>query len=57
VTAEQKVARAAYKVASARQNLEDAIRAARAEGLALRPIAAAAGLSHEQVRKIASRQP
>jgi ribosome-binding protein aMBF1 (putative translation factor) len=54
VTAEQKVARAARKAASARADLDDAIREARAAGLSLRTIAAAANLSPEWVRKIAS---
>jgi hypothetical protein len=52
VTAEAKVARAARKAAAAREELEAAIREAR-ETLSLRAIAAAAGLSHESVRKIA----
>jgi len=54
MTPEQKVARAARKAASARQELDDAIREARAEGLPLRTIAKAAGLSPEWVRKIAA---
>jgi hypothetical protein len=52
VTAAQKVARAARKAASARADLEAAIREAR-ETLPLRTIATAAGMSHESVRKIA----
>jgi len=51
---EQKVARAARKAALARQGLEDAIGEAHTAGLSLRKIAAAAGMSHEQVRRICS---
>jgi hypothetical protein len=54
VTPEQKVARAARKAASARQELDTAIREARAEGLSLRSIAKAADLSPEWVRRIAA---
>jgi hypothetical protein len=53
MTAEQKVARAARKAASARQELDAAIREARAEGLPLRTVAAAAGVSYETIRRIA----
>jgi hypothetical protein len=49
----RKVERAAAKAAASREALEAAIRAARAQGVPLRTIAAAAGLSHEQVRRIA----
>ena len=55
MTPEQKVARAAAKAASAREELELAIRGARDAGLPLRTIAAAAGMSHEKVRQIVSR--
>lgn len=54
MTAEQKVARAAAKAAQARQDLDTAIREARAAGLSLRTIATAAGLSPEWVRRIAA---
>jgi hypothetical protein len=54
VTPEQKVARAARKVALARQELDVAIREAREAGLPLRTIATAANLSPEWVRKIAA---
>ncbi len=54
MTAEQKVARAARKAASAREDLDTAIREARAAGLPLRTIAKAAGLSPEWVRRIAA---
>lgn len=54
MTAEQKVARAAAKAASARQDLDAAIRQAREEGLSLRTIAKAAGLSPEWIRRIAN---
>jgi hypothetical protein len=59
VTAEQKVSRAAQKAASARDDLDNAIREARTAGLSLRTIAKAAGLSPEWVRKICgeSRDP
>ncbi|HXH87245.1 MAG TPA: hypothetical protein VNI55_01380 [Gaiellaceae bacterium] len=54
MTPEQKVARAARKAASARQELDTAIREARGAGLPLRTIAKAANLSPEWVRKIAA---
>ncbi len=54
MTPERKVARAARKAASARAELDTAIREARTAGLPLRTIAKAAGLSPEWVRKIAS---
>ena len=46
------VTRAARKAASALQARDDAIRAAHAEGVTLRAIAAAAGLSHQRVHQI-----
>lgn len=46
------VQRAAAAHASTRERLEQRIRAASAAGAALRTIAAAAGVSHEQVRRI-----
>lgn len=49
----QKVARAARKAASARHELEAAIREARAAGMSLRAVAEAAGVSYETVRRIA----
>lgn len=56
MTAElRKVRRAATKAASARGELDQAIRAARAAGVPLRAIAAEVGLSHEWVRKIAAK--
>jgi hypothetical protein len=52
-TAELKqVERAARKGELARLELEAAIRAASAAGIGLRPIARAAGLSHEQIRRL-----
>jgi hypothetical protein len=45
---------AAARAASAREELEAEIVRARSEGLPLRTIATAAGMSHESVRKIAS---
>ena len=48
------VAEAALRTASARQELEATIRAARSAGMSLRAIAEASGLSHETVRRIAS---
>jgi hypothetical protein len=53
-TPEQKVERAAFRSVSARSALHLAIREARAEGLPLRTIAKAAGLSPEWVRRISS---
>jgi hypothetical protein len=50
-----KVTRAARKAASARSELDQAIRDARAAGLSLRAIASASGLSREWVRQIAAR--
>lgn len=47
-----RVERAARKVALARAELAVAIQQARAEGQSLRAIANAAGLSHEQVRRL-----
>lgn len=51
----QKVAKAAAKAAVSRERLEDAIREAHASGEALRKIAEAAGVSHEQVRRVLAR--
>lgn len=50
-----RVRRAAVKAATGREQLKDAIRDAHADGHALRKIANVAGLSHEQVRRIVSR--
>lgn len=50
----QKVSRAARKAASARGELEQAVRAASAAGLSLREIAKAADVSHEQIRRLIS---
>lgn len=47
-----RVARAAAKAASARAALEQEVRAAHSAGQSLRAIGAAAGVSHEQVRKM-----
>lgn len=54
MTALPKVERAAAKAAVARRGLEDAIREAHASGASLRAIAQAAGVSHEQVRRVLS---
>lgn len=51
----QKVRKAAAKVAASREKLEAAMREAHASGQALRKIAEAAGVSHEQVRRVLSR--
>jgi hypothetical protein len=51
----RKVERAAAKAALAREKLELAMREAHENGMALRKIAAAAGVSHEQVRRVLSR--
>lgn len=51
----KKVERAATKAALAREKLELAMREAHENGVALRKIAAAAGVSHEQVRRVLSR--
>lgn len=51
----RKVERAAAKAAVAREKLEVAMREAHASGEALRKIADAAGVSHEQVRRVLSR--
>jgi hypothetical protein len=48
----RKVERAAAKVAAARAGLELAVREARAAGAPLRAVAQAAGVSHEQVRRL-----
>jgi hypothetical protein len=50
-----KVKRAAAKAAASRAALETAIREAHAEGSSLRAIATAAGVSHEQVRRLLER--
>jgi len=50
-----KVKRAAAKAAVSREALEIAIREAHAAGEALRKIADAANVSHEQVRRIVQR--
>jgi len=55
MSATKAVEAAAQQSRQARADLEDAIRAARKEGASLREIAAAAGLSHEIVRRISSR--
>lgn len=55
MTALYKVERAAAKAAVAREGLDAAIREAHASGAPLRSIAQAAGVSHEQVRRILSR--
>ena len=47
------VQEAAREAASARRQLEAAIRAARAAGISLRAIAEASGINHETVRTIA----
>lgn len=52
----RKIERAAAKAAVAREALESAIREAHENGLALRTIAEAAGVSHEQVRRIVQRE-
>jgi hypothetical protein len=51
----KKVEWAAAKAALAREKLELAMRAAHENGVALRKIAAAAGVSHEQVRRVLAR--
>lgn len=51
----EKVERAAAKAAVSHDRLETAIREAHAAGQPLRKIAQAAGVSHEQVRRILSR--
>lgn len=48
-------AQAAAESDNALRVRDDAIRVARAEGKSLRKIAAAAGMSHEQVRRILAR--
>lgn len=48
----QQLGRAAGRNSAARTNLHTTIRAARGAGLSLRTIAAATGLSVEQVRRI-----
>jgi hypothetical protein len=51
----RRVEGAARRQAVARQSLEESVRAAAFAGLSLRDIAAAAGVSHEQVRRILQR--
>jgi hypothetical protein len=48
----RKVQRAAGKAATARNELGQAVREARVAGHSLRVIAEAAGLSHEQIRRL-----
>jgi hypothetical protein len=55
-TALRRVERARVKLDGARRELEEAIQAANAVGVTLRPLARAAGLSVEWVRRIAKRQ-
>ena len=52
MTTSAKLKRAAAKAATARADLEATIRDARAEGMSLRTIADATGMSHETVRRI-----
>jgi hypothetical protein len=51
-----RIERAAARNNAARRSLEDAMRAARAAGLPLRPIADAAGMSHEWARQITNKE-
>jgi hypothetical protein len=51
-----KVSRAAARLAAARLTLDEAIRDARAQGLLLRVIAEAAGVTHQTVRMILARR-
>ena len=53
-TETKRVARAAERAARARAELEQSMRYAYTAGESLRTIADAAGVSHEQVRKIVS---
>lgn len=53
LTPAAKVERAARKAALSHEQLVAAIREARTQGLSLRAIGDAAGLSHEQVRRLA----
>ena len=55
MSALRKVERAAAKAAVSREALETAMREARAAKVSLRDIAKAAGVSHEQVRRILER--
>ena len=48
------VEKAAHKSAEAQAKLHEAIHKARREGLPLRDIAKAAGMSHEQIRRLTS---
>jgi hypothetical protein len=52
----KKVSRAAMALAAARAARDHAIRDARAHGLSLRAIAAAAGVTHQTVRQILARE-
>ena len=49
------IATAANEVQTAREKLDEAVRAAHREDIPLRAIAAAANVSHEQVRRIVKR--
>jgi len=51
----RKVERATAQAAVSRERLESAMRDAHANGAALRKIAEAAGVSHEQVRRVLQR--
>ena len=51
----RKVERAARKLSEAGRQLEDAIRFSHTEGASLRQLAKAAGMSHEKVRGLISR--
>jgi len=53
----QKVERAAKRAAAAQAALVAAMREARESGMALRDVASAAGMSHEQVRRLTSKLP
>jgi hypothetical protein len=55
MNAVRKVERAAAEAAASREALELAIRQAHQDGSSLRDIAKAAGVSHEQVRRILAR--
>ena len=52
---EQKLGRAVARLESARDTVETAIVDARTAGMTLRAIAAIAGVSHEEVRRIVAR--
>jgi AcrR family transcriptional regulator len=55
VKRDKKIERAAAKAAVAREWLEKEIRLGHHEGMSLRAIAKAAGVSHEQVRQIVAK--